>query len=172
MSPMAIAALRALHILAASFWLGVMLMNAAFLMPAVRSAGPAGGQVMRQLIQARRLPSFINLAVLITLGTGAALIWWASGGLSGQWLRSPRGITWGAGAVLAVVTALLGQLVNAPTAARLGRLGAEIQSAGGTPSPETAAHVQRLQDRLAGATRLAAALLSLAAVAMAVARYV
>jgi uncharacterized membrane protein len=171
-SPFTIAALRAVHVLATSFWFGVMLMNAAFLLPAVRAAGPAGGAVTRYLVQSRRLPAFINLAVVLALLSGAALFWWVSGGLNTAWLATPHGLACSAGSLLSILAALLGQFVNAPTAARLGRLGAEIQSAGGPPAPAAMAEVQQLQSRLASATTLAAALLALAAVAMAVARYV
>jgi uncharacterized membrane protein len=171
-TPMTIGILRAVHILAAIFWTGVMMMNAAFLMPAVRAAGPAGGQVMRQLVQARRLPRYINLAVLLTLLTGTVLLWWTSGGFAGAWLASRKGIVYQLGAACTLLTALVGQFVNGPTARRLGGLGAAIERGGQPPTPAQQSEMRTLQSRLAAATRLAALLLSVAAVAMAMARYV
>jgi uncharacterized membrane protein len=164
------ACLRVVHVLAASFWFGAMLMNAAFLLPAVRATGPAGGQVMKQIVQDRRLPAFLNAAVFATLLTGGVLYWWASGGLDDAWARSGTGIAWSVGGVLTIIAAMLGQFVNAPTARRMGRLAAEAQAAGHAPSDATVAEMQRLQLRLLRATQLAAALLAATAAAMTAAR--
>jgi len=170
MTPHIIALLRVLHVVAGAFWLGSVIMVAGFVLPAVRAAGPAGGQVMKLIVQVRRLPFFINTSVVFVLVTGGILIWTMSGGFSGTWLSSGPGIATSFGATLAVATALLGHFVNAPTARRIGKMAAE--AAGGPPSAETAATMQRLQLRLLRATQLAAVLLTLAAAAMAAARYV
>jgi uncharacterized membrane protein len=171
MSPLLIAILRAVHVIASSFWLGAMLLNAGFLLPAVRVTGPAGGQVMRQIVQVRRLPAFLNTAVLLTLLTGGVLFWRVSGGLTISWLSSGAGLGWSVGGTLAIIAALLGHFVNAPAARRYGQLAAEAQAAGGPPSGATVAEMQRLQLRLLSATQLAAALLVVAAAAMGAARY-
>lgn len=164
-----ISGVRAAHVIATSFWLGVMLLNAGFLIPAILSAGPAGGAVMKQLVQARRLPSYLNYAVVIALVSGGYLLWWASGGFNGAWVRSRHGLLLIAGGIFAVIAALLGQFVNAPSARRAGQLAAS--AAGGPPSPDVLAEIHGLQMRLLTATRVAAALLTASAVAMASARY-
>lgn len=166
-----IAVLRVAHVVAGAFWFGVMALNAGFLLPATRAAGPAGGQVMKEVVQVRRLPLFINVAVIITLATGAALFWWTSGGFNAAWLASPVSIGWSTGSVLAIAAALLGQFVNAPTARKFGQLAASAQAAGGPPPGATLAEMQRLQLRLLRATRIATVLLGLATAAMAAARY-
>jgi len=171
MTPLLIAVLRVVHVLAGCFWLGTMLLNAGFLLPATQAAGPAGGQVMKQIVQVRRLPMFLNVAVLTVLITGGILFWWASGGLSVSWLTSPSGVGWSIGSLLAVAAALLGQFVNAPIARRLGQLAATIQAAGSPPPEATITEMKRLQMRLLHATQLAAILLVLATAAMAAARY-
>jgi len=171
MTSLVVAALLAIHVVAGSFWLGAALMNAGFLLPAVRATGPAGGQVMKQIVQSRRLPTWFNIAVGLTLVSGAVLLWWLSGGFSSAWLASPHG--WGLviGAVLAVAAALVGWTVNAPTAKRFARLAAAVQAAGRPPSADEAATMQRLQARLLNATRVGALLLALSAAAMAGTRY-
>lgn len=169
MSLSLIALLRVFHIVAGGFWLGVMMLNAGFLLPAVQASGPAGGQVMKQIVQVRKLPLFINIAVLTTLISGGILFWWSSGGLSSAWLSSRFGISLTIGALLVVVVALMGYLINAPTARRFGQLAA--QSANGAPAAETICEMQRLQKRLLLATRLAAVLLAMSTAAMAAARY-
>lgn len=45
--------IRVLHILAATIWVGGNIVVAGFVVPAIRSAGPAGPAVMRQLTTAR-----------------------------------------------------------------------------------------------------------------------
>jgi hypothetical protein len=74
-----------------------------------------------------------------------------------------------AGSALGVLALVLGHAVNAPTAKRLGALGAEMQAAGGLPSPDQLAEVTRLQQRLRTASVAVAILLSLTVVAMAAA---
>jgi len=163
--------LRAIHILAASFWFGTMLVSGAFLLPAARAAGPAGGQVMRQIVQVRRLPVFVNAAVILTLLTGGILFWWDSGGFAANWFTTGIGMVWTAGGLLTIVAALLGQFVNAPTARRFGELAAQSEAEGGPPSEATRAELQRLHWRLLRASQVAALMLALAAIAMAAARY-
>ncbi len=171
MHPLVLAVLRSFHVVAGGFWLGAVLYNAAFLLPATRAAGPAGGQVMKEIVQVRRLPRFMNGAVLITLLTGLALFWWASSGFTGAWFTTGVGIGWSLGGGFAIATALLGQLVNAPTARKFGALAASAQAAGGPPAPETLVEMQRLQMRLYRATVLGAVLLVFATSFMAAARY-
>jgi len=172
MTPWLVAGLRVLHVLAGGFWLGVMLLNAGFLLPATQAAGPAGGQVMKQIVQVRRLPAFLNAAVLVNLITGGLLFWWASGGFSLAWLSTGMGIGWTFGASLTIIAALLGQFVNKPTAQRFGQLAAEVQATGNPPSEAIKTEMQQLQLRLLRATQFAAILLVLATSAMAAARYI
>lgn len=166
MTPTLIAMLRVLHVVAGSFWLGAALMNAGFVLPAARAAGPAGGQVMREIVQTRRLPLFFNLAMSLTLASGAVLLWWASGGFDAAWFATGTGICWSIGSALGIAVALLGHFVNAPTARRMARLGT-----GGPPDEQALVEMRRLQARLLNATRAAAVLLVLAAATMAAGRY-
>ena len=46
MSAHMIALFRLLHIVAGAFLVGIAIFNAFFLFPAIKAAGPAGGQVM------------------------------------------------------------------------------------------------------------------------------
>jgi uncharacterized membrane protein len=155
-------ALRVVHILGASFWVGAALLNVGFLVPAVRAAGPAGAQVMRHIVQVRRLPVFVNAAAVLTVLTGTWLYWWRSGGFMGAWLTSPSGIAFGVGGVLALVAAVNGYFVIGRTVARLG-----VLMATGEMTPEAG----RLQARLAAASLVGVALVVVSALLMALARY-
>ena len=87
-------------------------------------------------------------------------------------MHTGTGMTFGTGAVLAIIAALIGVFGNTPTAKRLSALGASIQSGGRSPTAEQAASMAMLQARLARLSYAAGTLLLLATAAMAVARYV
>jgi uncharacterized membrane protein len=164
--------LRVVHVLVGAFWVGAILFMAAFLAPSVRAAGPAGGAVMQQLVQARRLPRWLLTAAFLTIVSGIGLYWVDSSGFQSAWLGSGPGRVFGLGGTLAVLAAILGAAVNFPTARRLTALAARVQGSGRPPAPEETAEMRRLQARLGRATMVAAVLLVLATLAMAVARYV
>lgn len=171
MHPHLFAALRALHVLAGSLWVGAAVLNAAFVVPSVMAAGPAGGQVMRVMAQVRRLPVFMNTVMYTTILSGLWLYWIDSGGLQPDWITSRTGVTFTVGALLALVTAGLGQWLIVPSVQRLGRLGAAVAASGGPPSPEQAAEMGALQRRMLGAGRAGSALVVAAVLLMAMARY-
>jgi hypothetical protein len=76
------------------------------------------------------------------------------------------------GAVLAFIATLIGMVVNAPAARRMGAITRRALAGGGPPSAEDQLELRRLQTRLTNASNVAAVLLVLALLAMAVARYV
>ena len=67
---------------------------------------------------------------------------------------------------------LMGTFANLPTAKRMGVVAAQLQASPGQPAPELAAEMQRLQLRLKRLTETAAILLLIAAISMAIARFV
>lgn len=164
--------LRVVHIVSGVFWVGAALMLVGFLMPAVRDLGPKGGPFMAHLTQERKLPLWIMAASILTVLSGFGLYWRLSNGFSSEWMHSGAGRVFGIGGALAIVSLVVGMLVNSPTAKRLGALSAALQGAGGPPSPEQAAELARLQRRLYLASIESAVLLTLATAAMACARYV
>lgn len=171
-SPMLIL-FRLIHILFGVFWAGTAIFTAVFLVPTVRALGPGGGPVMQQIGQKRKLPVYFLTAGFLTVLSGIGLYWRASGGFTNrEWLGSGTGMTFGIGAVLAILAMTIGIVVATPTAKRAGALGAAIASGGRPPTPEQAAEMQRLQARLGMASALGALLLTLTTAAMAIARYV
>lgn len=164
--------LRLVHILAGAVWVGAVLFVACFLMPAVRATGPAGGAVMGQLMQARKLPQFMMAMAVLTLLSGFGLFYVLTGSTGFQWFTVGMGRAIGIGALLTLVAMAIGMAVNAPTAARLSKLTAGFQSAGRPPTADEQAQSQALQARLGRAAVVVALLLVGAAACMAVARYV
>ncbi len=164
--------LRLLHIVIGAFWVGTVVFIALFLMPGLRAVGPSAAPLMGHLVQARRLPMVILASAWVTLLSGAALAWHDAGPLGFRWFSVGPGRVFGIGAVLAFVATLIGMMVNAPTARRIGMITGRTQSPGGPPSAEDQLELRRLQGRMTKASNVAAVLLVLALMAMAVARYV
>jgi len=166
-----ILALRLIHIVSGVFWVGSIIFMAWFLTPALRATGAAGGAVIQQLVRAQRLPAYLIAAMLLTVISGLLLFQHDSASFSG-WMHTGTGMTFSAGAVLAIVGAIIGVFFNTPIAKRLSALGASIQAGGRPPTAEQAASLEMLQSRLARLSSIAAVLLILAVAAMAVARYI
>ena len=163
--------LRLVHILTGVCWAGAVVFIAAFLLPAMKAAGPAASPVMAHLTQVMKLPAVLLKWGLLTVASGLALFW-RDATLAPGWMQSGPGRTFSLGAALGIIVVVTGMTVNLPTARRLGALAEEVRASGGVPSAAQAAEMQRLQERLARAMSAAAVLLLAAAAAMAVARHV
>jgi hypothetical protein len=165
-------AFRFLHIVCGVLWVGAVIFVAGFLMPSLRASGPAAGAVMGQLTQVRKMPIYMMAMAMLTIISGVALLMISSAGAPGLWMKSGPGMTYGAGGAMAILAAIIGMVVTSPAAKRAGMLAAAAGQRGGPPTPEQAAEIQRLQNRLAASTKVVAVLVLLATTAMAVARYV
>jgi hypothetical protein len=164
--------LRLLHIVVGAFWVGTVVFVAVFLAPTLRVVGPGAAPVMGHLVQVRRLPIVLLTSAWITLLSGAALAWHDAGPLGFRWFSAGPGRVFGLGALLAFAATLIGMVVNAPTARRIGVISGRAQAAGGPPSAEEQLELGLLHARMTKASNVAAVLLVLALMAMAVARYV
>ncbi len=171
MSHTVIIILRILHIGAGVFWAGAVFFLARFLGPTADKLGIAAAPVMRELVEVRRLNAALAGSAVITVVAGTLLYWNNVAASHGAWARSRPGQVFGLGAACAVVALVIGATVNSPTAARMTKLVASVQSAGDPPSAGQQAEMQRLQRRLAGATGIVAVLLAVTVLAMASARY-
>jgi uncharacterized membrane protein len=162
--------LRLIHILGGIFWVGTMMLLAAFLIPTVRATGREGGKFMEHLMQQRRLRVYLGVAMLLTVLSGITLYIRLAAATHGAWAGSGPGITYGVGALAAILGAAIGGGIGASTGRKMMAIGRSM-SAGG-PSAEQQAELGRLQNRMALGARLAAGLLVVSAAAMAVGRYV
>lgn len=163
--------LRLLHILGGVFWVGAVWMMVGFLMPTSQASAPEGPKFMQRLFQGR-LPKVMSAASGINILSGLLLYWKDSGGLRLDWITTAAGLSFTIGGVLAIIAFVLGFTVSKPAGDRLAALGKEIQASGQPPTPEQAAEMQRLQGRLSAGAKWTAALLTIALIEMAIARYV
>ena len=172
LSPSLFIVVRLIHVVVGIVWGGAIVFIAAFLLPTFKGVGPASGPVMGYLVEKKKMPAFLMAGVMLTVLSGLTLYWSDSAGFTSAWMKSGPARTFGAGGVLAIIVAIMGMAINAPTAKKLSALGEAVRAAGGPPSAEQAAEMQRLQGRLAGAMKMAAVLVVATAALMAVARYV
>jgi uncharacterized membrane protein len=162
--------LRLIHVLGGIFWVGSGLFTSFFLVPALAASGPSAGQVMGEL-QRRRLFTILPAVALLTILSGARLMWITSAGLSDAYLASTMGRTFVGSALAALLAFAVGMLVVRPSGARAAGIGASLAAA---PEHERAARVAEmnaLRRRSAVWGAVALSLLLVAAAGMAIARY-
>ena len=163
---------RVLHVVCGVAWAGSLLFIAFMLAPAIRATGPAGGAVMQQLFRHQKMQPILISFMALTVLSGLALFRLDMVASGPAWVQTGPGKTFSAGALFAILTAIVGLSINAPTAAKIGSLSGAIQAAGKQPMPEQAAELGRLQTRLARASVVSTVLVLLAIVCMGIARYV
>jgi hypothetical protein len=158
--------LRWIHILSGVFWAGSTFLMATHIEPSIRASGPEGGKVM-QRIAARGYAMVMGVAGGLNIVAGFILYWTASGHLRLAWITSGQGLALTLGGLSAIVAMVVGLGVAGRTVGRLQAVGAEVQAAGGPPSPEQAAHMASLSERLRSAGVWNAGLLVFTVLAMA-----
>jgi uncharacterized membrane protein len=163
---------RLIHVLAGVAWAGALVFITVILLPAIHGAGPAGGSVMDQVVRVRRLPIMLMSLAILTVLTGLSLFYLDFTAFGPAWVHTGPGRTFSLGGALAILGMIVGMSVNTPTAKKLGALTATITANGGPPSPEQAAELGRLQNRLVVAGKFVMVLVLLAVACMGVARYV
>jgi uncharacterized membrane protein len=162
--------LRLLHIAGGIFWVGAAVTSLAFIEPAAHDLGDDGQKFMRQLTKRRRLPEFVTAAAVINLVAGGLLYWRASGGFQSGWVLTPMGIGFTIGATAAIVAAVIAVAFVLPALNQLEAAGQHATS-GQPPGSDAAADLQRLERRLRVASLANVAMLTVAVVTMATARY-
>ncbi|MGE5251660.1 MAG: hypothetical protein ACM3QS_15770 [Bacteroidota bacterium] len=159
--------LRLLHVLGGVFWVGTVLALGLFVGPAAAANPQAGQAMMQYLVGKARISTWISAAAGVTMLAGAILYWLDSDGFRSAWTTSGPGIGFALGAIAAAIGMALGVQVGRANKS-LGSLATQIK---GQPSAEQAAELAALRAKLARLTPPNVIFLVLAAVLMAVARY-
>jgi uncharacterized membrane protein len=162
--------LRLIHIVGGVFWVGATIFTAAFLLPALRDAGPDGAKVMEGVAR-RKFMEIMPVVAILTMLSGLWMFYRTSGGFNSAYFASRIGMGYSTGGALAIIAFLIGITVVRPSMMKATELAKSALQA----SPEEkgrimgAAGVLRARANKAG--NIVATLLVLAACAMAVARY-
>lgn len=162
--------LRLIHILFGAMWVGAVMVVTLYLLPAIRAAGPAGGQVMQEFVK-RKFHVYMASLGGLTVLAGITMYVRDSRGTNGAFGASPAGMALGAGGVLGLVALIIGGAVSGRTVEALSNLDAQVQASGAPPSPAQAQEMQRLQARVGTSTRVVATLLLISTALMAASRY-
>jgi uncharacterized membrane protein len=163
--------LRLVHIGLGVFWVGTMIFNAFFLMPSMLEAGPDGMKVAAGLARRRFLDILPPVAGL-TILSGLWLYWIASLGFQPAYMRSSVGMTYGVGALAALIAFALGIAIMRPSMLKAAAVSQAAASAAPEDRAAKLAEAAALRQRGAETAKLVAVLLIVAVAAMAVGRYV
>lgn len=161
--------LRIIHVLGGITWVGIGVFMVFFLAPALQNMGPAAGQVMGAL-QRRKFMTILPVIAIVTLLSGLRLMMIASGNFGAGYFQSPMGKTFAASGVAAILAFVIGIVVNRPTMIKMGTLQQSMTS-DPVSKDKIAAEIKKLQQRMAVVGFLVTALLLIAAIGMAIARY-
>jgi hypothetical protein len=164
--------LRIVHILSALTWYGGALTAALFILPTARRLGPDGSRFMQDFAAESGFTVAMMIAGWLTVIAGGIMFAFVSGGFNHDWLRSPTGITLSIGALFGISAVVHGAVANGRTADKLAGVSREIAAAGGPPTPEQVTRLIALREKLARGAIVGVVLMTCAATAMAIARYV
>ena len=163
--------LRIIHVVGAILWAGTGLFVALFLLPAMGMAGPAGAPVMSALVK-KRLFTIIPTVAVITMLAGLRLLWIISNGYSAEFFSTRGGLSYAFGAACAITAFTVFMTVNHPAIGQMTKLGQQMAQAPEAERGPIAAQMNAVRARAGLGSKVSAALLTLAAIAMAVGRYV
>ena len=161
--------LRVIHVLGGIVWVGVGIFMMFFLGPAMQSMGPAAGQVMGAL-QKRKFMVILPIIAILTMLSGLRLMMIASGNFGAGYFQTPMGRTFAGAGLAAILAFVIGLVVNRPAMMKMGTL---QQSMTSDPASKERiqAEIKKLQQRMAVVGFIVTALLLIAAIGMAIARY-
>jgi uncharacterized membrane protein len=140
--------LRLIHIVTSVCWAGGGFIFFLFVEPTAKALAPMGMQFVQYMIVKRRFSIFMVISSTLTLVSGALLIWQRG---NGQWLdymQSGPGLGFTLGSIVGVTVYLIGMFGVNPRAIRLSKIGQEIQSAGGIPTPTQGAELHKLDKEM------------------------
>jgi len=159
--------LRIIHILAGVFWVGGTLIMTFFIGPTIGATAEAGQKFVGHLMSNLKFSQRMAAAAGLTILAGGILFWIDSDGFGSAWVSSGAGRGFSIGAGFAVVGFVYGLLIGRTTTA-MAQLGAQFQ---GKPAPEQITQMQMLGKQQTTYSKIASAMLILAVIFMATARY-
>jgi hypothetical protein len=172
MQPMMVV-LRFFHVVSGILWVGGVGVLGMFVVPSVQGTGPNGAAFMRHLIIKTKFPGYFPALGGLTVLSGAWIYWHnMSVSQNGAFASSPMGITLGIGGLFGLIALLFGGLVVGRSVGQLGEIMKALDATGGAPTPEQGARMAMLRDKVTWGSKIVLPMLILAAVCMAVARYV
>jgi len=163
--------LRFIHIVASVCWAGGAFIFFLFVEPTAKALEPAGMQFVQYMVTKRRFSIFMVVSSTLTVRSGALLLWQLTGLRLLDYMSSGPGLGFTLGSIAGIVVYFIGMFGVNPRAVRLGKLGGQIQAAGGPPTPEQAAELKKLDREMSTLSKIDFILVALSLALMASARY-
>lgn len=141
--------LRFVHIVSSVCWAGGGFISYLFIEPTAKSLAPTGMQFLQHMVGKGRFNVFMVVNSTLTVLSGALLLWQSTGG--GQlsaYMQTGPGLGFTLGSLVGVVVYFVGMFGVGPRAGKLAKLGQAIQVAGGPPTPEQQAELQKLDKEM------------------------
>jgi uncharacterized membrane protein len=140
--------LRFVHIVASVCWAGGGFIFFLFVEPTAKSLAPSGMQFVQHMVTKRRFSIFMVISSTLTVLSGALLIWQRANGRWLDYIQTGPGFIFTIGSIAGIVVYFIGMFGVNPRAVKLGKIGAEIQAAGGPPTPEQGALMHKLDKEM------------------------
>ena len=164
--------LRLIHVIAGVLWVGGAVYTFRFVEPAAKALGPQAEPFMGYMVGIKKMPQYFIAASSLTVLAGTALFWIDAAGDPIGWItRDATGLTFAIGGVAAWTAFIIGMVGIKPAMDELGAAGQAIKSADGPPTPEMMGRMHAVEARLDRLGKIDLALLGVAIVTMAIARY-
>ena len=162
---------RLIHILASVCWAGGAMIFFLFVEPTAKALAPTGNEFVQYMVTKRRFSIFMVVSSTLTVLSGALLLWQHG---NGQWLsyvQTGPGLGFTLGSIAGIAVYFIGLLGVNPRAIQLSKIGAEIQAAGGPPTPAQGALLQKLSKEMSAFSLADFILVALSLAFMASARF-
>ena len=163
--------LRFVHVMSSFCWAGGAVVNYLFVEPTARDLAPDGTKFVQHLVNKRKFSIFMAINSTLTVASGALLLWQLTRGQFSAYIQTGPGLGFAVGSMVGIAVYLVGMFGIKPRAEQLGKIGAEVQAAGGPPSPEQAARLQKLDREMSSFSRIDFWLVLLSLTLMATSRY-
>jgi uncharacterized membrane protein len=136
--------LRFVHIVSGVCWAGGGFIFFLFIEPTAKALAPTGMHFVQHMVTKRRFSNFMVISSILTVLSGALLIWQVAGGRWLGYMETGPGLGFTLGSMAGVVVFFIGMFGVNPRAIRLSKIGQDIQAAGGPPTPEQGAELHKL----------------------------
>jgi uncharacterized membrane protein len=163
--------LRFVHVVSSLCWAGGSFIFFLFVEPTAKTLAPTGMHFVEHMVTKRRFSIFMVVNSTLTLLSGALLFWQVSGGQLLGWMKTGPGLGFTLGSIAGVVVYFIGMFGVNPRAIKLSKISAEIQAAGGPPTPAQGAELQKLDREMAALNKADFVLVALSLALMGTARY-
>lgn len=161
--------IRVIHVLMGAVWVGWTLFLVLFLQPAVLETGAEGAKVMAA-VERKGFVAGIPIVAVLSILSGLWLYWRYTAGFTPSISQSHAGMAFGAGGVLAIISAILGGAVVSRLAKKANTLSQEAATMPEGASRTTkVAGALELRKRMLSITKIIAVLLVATIALMAIA---